>query len=104
MCRIPNCTYTKWFDYDKIDSSIVLKTPDREDTIVLYTDGRKKRVLDVLANAKVSKEERMAYWILAEGNRTIWIPGIRNSEAYRVTKETKCILVATVDGGKKHER
>ena len=100
---IPNCTYTKWFDYDKIDSSIVLKTPDREDTIVLYTDGRKKRVLDVLADAKVPKEERMAYWILAEGNRAIWIPGIRNSEAYRVTKETKCILVATVDGGKKRE-
>ena len=104
MCRIPNCTYTKWFDYDKIDSSIVLKTPDREDTIVLYTDGRKKKVLDVLANAKVPKEERMSYWILAEGNHTIWIPGIRNSEAYRVTKETKCILVATVDGGEKHER
>ncbi len=100
---IPNCTYTKWFDYDKIDSSIVLKTPDREDTIVLYTDGRKKRVFDVLANAKVPKEERMAYWILAEGNRAIWIPGIRNSEAYRVTKETKCILIATIDGGKKHE-
>ena len=104
ICIIPNCTYTKWFDYDKIDSSIVLKTPEREDTIVLYTDGRKKRVFDVLANAKVPKEERMAYWILAEGNHAIWIPGIRNSEAYRVTKETKCILVATVDGGKKHER
>ena len=62
------------------------------------------RQFQVLANAKVPKEERMAYWILAEGNRAIWIPGIRNSEAYRVTKETKCILVATVDGGKKHER
>ena len=46
----------------------------------------------------------MSYWSLVEGNRTIWIPGIRNSEAYRVTKETKCILVATIDGGKKHER
>ena len=104
MDIIPNCTYTKWFDYDKIDKSIALKTPEKEDTIVLYTDGRKKKVLDVLANAKVPKEERMSYWNLVEGNRTIWIPGIRNSEAYRVTKETKCILVATIDGGKKHER
>ena len=101
--RIPNCTYTKWFDYDKIESSIVLKTPEKEDVIVLYTDGRKKRVLDVLSNAKISKEERMKFWILAEGNRVIWIPGIRNSEAYRVTKETKRILVATIDGGNGHE-
>ncbi len=101
--RIPNCTYTKWFDYDKIDKSIVLKTPEKEDTIVLYTDGRKKRALDVLSNAKIPKEERMAYWILAEGNRVIWIPGVRNSEAYRVTKETKRILVATIDGGNGHE-
>ena len=59
--------------------------------------------LDVLANAKVPKEERMSYWNLVEGNRTIWIPGIRNSEAYRVTKETKRILVATIDGGNGHE-
>ena len=101
--RIPNCTYTKWFDYDKIDSSIALKTPEKEDTIVLYTDGRKKKALDVLSNAKVSKEERMSYWILTEGNRVIWIPGIRNSEAYRVTKETKRILVATINGGNRHE-
>ena len=103
MDRIPNCTYTKWFDYDKIDKSIALRTPEKEDTIVLYTDGRKKRALDVLSNAKVPKEERMSYWILAEGNRVIWIPGVRNSEAYRVTKETKRILVATIDGGTRHE-
>ena len=104
MDRIPNCTYTKWFDYDKIDKSIALKTPEKEDTIVLYTDGRKKRAVDVLSNAKVPKEERMSYWMLAEGNQVIWIPGIRNSEAYRVTKETKRILVATIDGGSRHER
>ena len=103
MDIIPNCTYTKWFDYDKIESSIVLKTLEKEDVIVLYTDGRKKKALDVLSNAKIPKEERMSYWILAEGNRVIWIPGIRNSEAYRVTEETKRILVATIDGGKKHE-
>ena len=101
---IPKSTYTKWFDYDKIKGVLLLKTPETEDIISLYTDGRGKRVLEVLKEAKVPKEKRERQWVLAEGNRVLWIPGIRGSEAYRVTEDTKRVLIATIRGGNKNGR
>ena len=101
---IPKSTYTKSFDYDKISGVISLRSPTPKDTIVVYTDGRKKRVMDILKEIKVPREERTDYWILCAGDQTLWIPGIRGSEAYRVTKETKRILTAKIDGGNEDER
>ena len=101
---IPKSTYTKWFDYDKIEGVVSLKTPEADDIISLYADGRGKRVSDVLKEAKVPKEDREKLWVLAVGNRVLWIPGIRGSEAYRVSEETKHILIANIDGGNENGR
>ena len=104
MGGIPNCTYTKWFDYDKIKNSVLLRTVKTEDEIILYTDGRGKRVMDVLADAKIPKEKRLEYPVLAEGKQVLWIPGIRNSEGYRITMATKRILIVKTDGGNEDGR
>ena len=102
--RIPKSTYTKWFDYDKINGVISYRTPEPEDVIALYADGRSKRVFEVLKEAKVPKEKREGVGILAVGNQALWIPGIRGSEGYRVTEETKHVLIATIDGGYENGR
>lgn len=101
---IPKNTCTKWFDYDKIKRVIALRTPKTEDVIVLYADGRKKRVMDVLKEAKVPLAKRTSVRILAAGNEVLWIPGIRGSEGYHVTDETSYILIATTDGGNENGR
>ncbi|MBP3611504.1 MAG: tRNA lysidine(34) synthetase TilS [Lachnospiraceae bacterium] len=97
---IPKSTYTKSFDYDKINGVVSLRSPTPEDSIVLYADGRKKKVMDVLKDARVPKEDRINYWILCDEVQTLWIPGIRGSEAYRITEETKQVLTAEIDGGR----
>ncbi len=102
--NIPKSTYTKWFDYDKISKIVLLRMPAAEDEIAVYTDGRKKRVADVFAAAKVPKERRPDYPVLAVGDEVLWIPGIRGSEAYRITKETKQVLITTIDGGSEDGR
>ena len=102
--NIPKSTYTKWFDYDKIEKVISVRTAAAEDEMVVFTDGRKKKAADVFAEAKIPKELRKQYPVLAEGNRLLWIPGIRGSEGYRVTKETKQVLIAIIDGGKEDGR
>jgi len=94
--NIPKSTYTKWFDYDKIKGVISLRTPEENDEIVIYADGRKKGIADVFAEAKVPKGKRRESLVLAEEGRVLWIPGIRGSEAYHVTKETKLVLTATI--------
>lgn len=102
--NIPKSTYTKWFDYDKIEKVISVRTVAAEDEMVVFTDGRKKKAADVFAEAKIPKELRKQYPVLAEGNRLLWIPGIRGSEGFRITKETKQVLVATIDGGNEDGR
>jgi len=94
---IPKSNYTKWFDYDTIDADISLRTARTEDVISLYTDGRGKSVRDVMTDAKIPKEERSRRLVLAAGDRVLWIPGVRGSEAYRVTQQTKRILIATLE-------
>ena len=71
---------------------------------MVYTDGRKKQLADVFSQAKLPKEQRPGYPVLAEGHQILWVPGIRGSEGYRVTKETKQVLVATIDGGNEDGR
>ena len=104
LSLIPKNTYTKWFDYDKIGKVVSLRSPTSEDFIVFHPDGRKKRVLEVLANFKIPREERISHWILAAGTEALWIPGMRSSEAYHVTEKTKRVLVATIIGGSKDGR
>ena len=96
---IPKSTYTKSFNYDKIKEIVSVRLPAKEDTIALYTDGRGKKALDVLKEAKIPAEGRKRYPVLAAGTEVLWIPGIRGSEAFRVTEETKYVLNATIDGG-----
>ena len=102
--NIPKCTYTKWFDYDKIKQVISVRTVMAEDEIIVYADGRKKKAADVLAEAKIPKELRKYFPVLAEENNVLWIPGIRGSEGFHVTKETKQVLVAIIDGGEDNGR
>ena len=100
--NIPKSTYTKWFDYDKINKVILLRTPEPGDEMAIFTDGRKKSLSDILAEAKLPTNKRAACPVLAEGNQLLWIPGIRGSAGYYVTKETKRVLIATINGGKEN--
>ena len=102
--NIPKSTYTKWFDYDKISNIIAVRGPEAEDEIIIYADGRKKRLTDIFVEAKVPKEQRQGYPVLTTGHQVLWVPGIRGSEGYYVTKETKQVLIATIDGGKENGR
>lgn len=97
MGGIPKSSYTKWFDYDTINSDISLRTARAEDEISLYTDGRGKRVFEVLADAKIPSAERRHRMVLAAGNRVLWIPLVRSNEAFRVTEQTRRILIATIE-------
>ncbi|MGN0505371.1 MAG: tRNA lysidine(34) synthetase TilS [Lachnospiraceae bacterium] len=101
---IPKCTYTKWFDYDKINDIIALRMPMPSDTLALYADGRGKSLHSVFKDAKVPGTERNRTVLLAEGSRVLWIPGIRGSEAYHITEHTRRILIVTIHGGKEDGR
>ncbi|MCR5154063.1 MAG: tRNA lysidine(34) synthetase TilS [Lachnospiraceae bacterium] len=95
---IPKSSYTKWFDYDKIQGTVLLRRGEKEDNLALYADGKGKKLFDVLADLKIPKEERETMTVLVCDHDVLWIPGMRGSEAYRISDRTKRILTVTMYG------
>lgn len=103
--NIPEKTYTKWFDYDKITSSIMLRTRKEGDFLTINKKMGHKSLQDYFVNEKIPKEERNKIYLLAEGSHIIWIPGLRISEYYKVQENTQRILqVCILDKDQSNER
>lgn len=97
-----NC-YTKWFDYDKIKSTVQLRTRQQGDYLCIDGQGSRQKLKSFFINKKIPREDRERIMLLADGNHILWIIGFRVSEAYRVTKETKHIWKVQLCGGKENE-
>ena len=91
MKKIPNRCYTKWFDYDKIRHGLVIRTRRPGDCLANGEHAHKK-LKDYLIDSKVPREKRDGLILLADGNQVVWIVGMRISEDYKVTEQTKTIL------------
>lgn len=95
--EVPQKKYTKWFDYDKIEQSIMLRSRRQGDYIsVADRDGYEvhKSLKSYFINEKIPTAERERTMLLADGAHIIWVIGHRISEHYKVTGNTKRILQA----------
>ena len=98
--KIPENRYTKWFDYDKIEGALSVRTRRTGDYITLK-GGHRKSVKSYMIDGKIPRQERDRIPLLAEGSHVLWIVGYRISEYYKVTEETKEILQAQAYGEEK---
>ncbi len=99
--KIPEKTYTKWFDYDKIKGTLSVRTRQTGDYFTLK-DGKKKTVKAFMIDEKIPRSKRDEMLLLAEGHHVLWIIGCRISEFYKITDETQQILQVKTDGGEEH--
>ena len=93
--------YTKWFDYDTMGKACVVRARRPGDRIVISKDGKSALVQDVFVNRKVPRERRdeIPLVMTADEADTLWIPGVRGSERYRVTEDTKRVLIVRLTEG-----
>lgn len=92
---IPEKTYTKWFDYDKIKNTLSIRTRRAGDFLMIRGgEGKpvRKTLKTYFITEKFSRKDREALPLLAEGSHVLWITGHRISEAYKVDEGTKTIL------------
>ncbi len=92
MTMIEEKPYTKYIDYDKMNSKPVLRTRQPEDYLILDRSGRKKSLRRYFIDRKIPAEEREKRLLLADGSHIVWILGERLSYAYYLTEQTKHIL------------
>ena len=95
--EIPEKKYTKWFDYDKIIESLVLRTRKPGDYLTVNLEEDKKTIKEYMINEKIPKEMRDTIFLFADGSHVLWVIGYRISQHYKVTDQTKRILQIQIE-------
>ena len=90
--NIPQNRYTKWFDYDKIEKSLVLRTRQKGDFLTIDDRFSHKSIQDYMVNEKIPRAIREKMLLLCEENHVLWVPGYRISSFYKINENTKYIL------------
>ncbi len=101
---IPEKTYTKWFDYDKIGESMLLRHRHKGDFFIINRQGNKKTLKEYMIHEKIPQEIRDELFMLAVDNHIIWLIGYRISQHYKVDQNTKNILAVHIVGGNSNDR
>lgn len=96
--QIPEKTYTKWFDYDRIKSSLKIRHREPGDFLVVTETGGRKKLKDYFIDCKIPREERERISLLADGSHILWVVGYRISQYYKVTSQTKTVLKVQIKG------
>ena len=93
--EVPGNRYTKWFDYDKIKESLVIRSRMQGDFLTI-ADGKgnmiHKSLKKYMVTEKIPQQLRDRIPVLAAGNHILWLVGRRISEYFKVDGNTKRIL------------
>lgn len=89
--KIPENSYTKWFDYDTIKNGLSLRIRRTGDYFLLDGGGR-KTVKSYMIDRKIPADRRDSILLLAEGSHVLWLADGRISAAYKVRRETHNVL------------
>ncbi len=98
---IPQKTYTKWFDYDKIETSFCVRHRESGDYLTINGEMNHKSLRRYMIEAKIPASDRDSVWLFADASHVMWIPGGRMSSRYKVTERTKSILLIRICGKSK---
>ncbi len=79
-----------YYSKEVLKDDLFIRSRINGDTILL--ENFKKKIKDILIDAKVDKYERDSIPILEQNNNILWIMGIRRSTLYKFNKEDKEIL------------
>lgn len=97
--EIPQNRYTKWFDYDKIKSRLMIRTRNAGDYLTIDEKLSRKSLKEYMIEQKIPRRLRDEVYLLADGHHILWVIGARISAEYKVTLNTKNILQVKFKGG-----
>ncbi len=101
--EVPTQTYTKWFDYDRIQA-VSFRRRSNRDFIRISQEGtlHTKQLSKFMTDEKIPRTARDSIYILCDGDEVMWVPGYRMNDAYKVNKATKRVLSININqtGGK----
>jgi len=90
---IPNDKNVKCFDRDLIKGKLCIRNRKNGDKFNPFGMKGTKKVKDYFIDEKIPKDLRDEIPLLMDDENIIWILGFATSEAYRITENTKNILI-----------
>lgn len=81
---------SKWFDCNKIEGGIIVRSRKPGDKIKLSMGSKKLKELFI--DLKIPKEERDKIPVVQDDNGILCVGNFRNSEAYKIDETTKEVL------------
>lgn len=95
--KISDNPMVEFFDADKIQHKLILRNWKSGDKFIPLGMKYSKKVSDILTDAKIPSIFKKQILVLCDGPEIIWVVGVRLSEKYKVTKETKKVIKARIN-------
>ena len=90
--KFNNNDLIKYFDYDKINEYVTVRRRKNGDRIIPLGMTGSKKLKDIFINMKVPKDYRDKIPVIQFDDEIAWILGVKTSNTYKVTNQTKNIL------------
>ena len=92
---IPKNSCAKWFDYDKIENTVEIRTRRVGDYLQINENGGRKKLKDYFIDHKIPQELRDRQLLITDGSHVMWVPGLgeRMSERYKIDAATTKVLL-----------
>lgn len=101
--KIPEKTYTKWLNYDKIKYNLCVRTRRPGDFLAIDEKGSRKKISRCMIDEKIPQKDRDGIPLLVCGEEVLWMIGGRINERYKITPNTKYVLEVRYQGGDRNE-
>lgn len=95
--KISDNPMVEFFDADKIKHKLILRNWKPGDKFIPLGMKYSKKVSDVLTDAKIPSIFKNQILVLCDGQEVIWVVGVRLSEKYKVTNETKKVIKVRIN-------
>ena len=88
--------YIKCFDYDKIQGALSIRNRKSGDRFHPFGMNGSKKLKDYFIDEKINKDVRKEIPLLIDDENILWVVGYRTSDLYKLTKDSKKVLVVSV--------
>ena len=90
---IPKDRGTVSVDYNLLEFPLILRRWQKGDYFMPFGMDQMKKVSDYFVDTKTSLTEKENTWILASGEKIVWIVGKRPDNRFRITEKTTEIII-----------